>query len=67
MNEHSFDIVVVGAGCAGPAAAKRAAENGLKTLLLEKANVPGEKRLRYVSPDCSAFRSGSQLPAGGPG
>jgi electron transfer flavoprotein-quinone oxidoreductase len=45
MNEHSFDIVVVGAGCAGPAAAKRAAENGLKTLLLEKANVPGEKNV----------------------
>lgn len=45
MNEHSFDIIVVGAGCAGPAAAKRAAENGLKTLLLEKANTPGEKNV----------------------
>ena len=45
MNEHSFDIVVVGAGCAGPAAAKRAAEKGLRTLLLEKANSPGEKNV----------------------
>jgi electron transfer flavoprotein-quinone oxidoreductase len=45
MNERSFDIVVVGAGCAGPAAARRAAEKGLKTLLLEKANTPGEKNV----------------------
>jgi len=41
----SYDVIVVGAGCAGPAAAKKAAELGLKTLLLEKAQVPGEKNV----------------------
>ena len=40
-----YDLIVVGAGCAGPAAAKKAAELGLKTLLLEKAQVPGEKNV----------------------
>ena len=43
MNE--YDVIVVGAGCAGPAAAKKSAELGLKTLLLEKAQVPGEKNI----------------------
>jgi flavin-dependent dehydrogenase len=40
-----YDVIVVGAGCAGPAAAKKAAELGLKTLLLEKAAVPGQKNV----------------------
>jgi len=40
-----YDVIVVGAGCAGPAAARKAAELGLKTLLLEKAQVPGEKNV----------------------
>jgi electron transfer flavoprotein-quinone oxidoreductase len=40
-----YDVIVVGAGCAGPAAAKKAAELGLKTLLLEKAAVPGRKNV----------------------
>ncbi len=44
MNEQ-YDLIVVGAGCAGPAAAKKAAELGLKTLLLEKARIPGEKNV----------------------
>jgi electron transfer flavoprotein-quinone oxidoreductase len=42
---NTYDLIVVGAGCAGPAAAKKAAELGLKTLLLEKAQVPGEKNV----------------------
>jgi geranylgeranyl reductase family protein len=37
------DVVVVGAGPAGCAAAKRCAERGLKTLLLEKKELPREK------------------------
>jgi len=40
-----YDVVVVGAGCAGPAAARTAAALGLRTLLVEKARVPGEKNV----------------------
>jgi len=45
VTKNEYDIIVVGAGCAGPAAAKKAAELGLKTLLLEKSRVPGEKNV----------------------
>jgi electron transfer flavoprotein-quinone oxidoreductase len=40
-----YDVVVVGAGCAGPAAARTAAALGLRTILLEKARIPGEKNV----------------------
>ena len=40
-----YDVVVVGAGCAGPAAARTAAALGLRTVLVEKARVPGEKNV----------------------
>ncbi len=45
MSENEYDIVIVGSGCAGPAAAKKAAELGLKVLLLEKSQKPGEKNV----------------------
>ena len=45
MGNDLYDIVIVGAGCAGPAAAKKAAELGLKVLLLEKSQKPGEKNV----------------------
>jgi geranylgeranyl reductase family protein len=45
MSNNEYDVLIVGAGCAGPAAAKKAAELGLKTLLIEKAQVPGEKNV----------------------
>ncbi len=37
------DVIVVGAGPAGSAAAKRCAEHGLDTLILEKKSLPREK------------------------
>jgi flavin-dependent dehydrogenase len=40
-----YDVLVVGAGSAGPAAARTAAALGLRTALLEKARVPGEKNV----------------------
>jgi electron transfer flavoprotein-quinone oxidoreductase len=43
--QEMYDVIVVGAGCAGPAAAKKAADLGLKTLLIEKAQTPGEKNV----------------------
>ena len=36
-----FDVIVVGAGNGGLAAAANTAKEGLKTLLLEKHNIPG--------------------------
>lgn len=42
---NQYDVIVVGAGCAGPAAAKKASELGLKTLLIEKAKHPGHKNV----------------------
>lgn len=40
-----YDVIVVGAGPGGAAAAKTAAELGLKTLMLERAAVPGQKNM----------------------
>ncbi len=36
-------MIVVGAGFGGPVAAKKCAEAGLRTLIVERAQVPGEK------------------------
>ncbi|MBK5093954.1 MAG: NAD(P)/FAD-dependent oxidoreductase, partial [Actinobacteria bacterium] len=38
-----YDVLVVGAGFGGPVAARRCADAGLKTLMVERAGVPGEK------------------------
>ncbi len=37
------DVIVAGAGPAGSAAAKRCAEHGLKTMMLEKHRLPRDK------------------------
>jgi flavin-dependent dehydrogenase len=43
MMQQQYDIVVIGAGFGGPVAAKKCAEAGLKTLMLERSENPGEK------------------------
>lgn len=41
--DKGYDVIIVGAGFGGPVAAKKCAEAGLNTLMLERAAVPGEK------------------------
>lgn len=41
--DERYDVVVVGAGFGGPVAARKCAAAGLRTLLLERSAVPGEK------------------------
>jgi predicted Rossmann fold flavoprotein len=48
-----WDLVVIGAGAAGLIAATRAAEGGLRTLLLEKNNKPGVKILMSGGTRCN--------------
>ena len=38
-----YDIIIVGAGFGGPVAAKKCAEAGLKTLMLERSENVGDK------------------------
>lgn len=48
-----WDLIVIGAGAAGLMAATRAAEGGLRTLLLEKAPKPGVKILMSGGTRCN--------------
>jgi len=43
MMPQEYDVVVIGAGFGGPVAAKKCADAGLKTLILERSENPGEK------------------------
>ncbi len=53
MADESWDIVVIGAGAAGLMAAIRAAEQGRRVLLLEKARKPGVKILMSGGTRCN--------------
>ena len=41
--DQSYDVIVIGSGFAGPVAARKCAENGLKTLMIERSEKVGEK------------------------
>jgi digeranylgeranylglycerophospholipid reductase len=43
MMQQEYDVVVIGAGFGGPVAAKKCADAGLRTLMLERSENPGEK------------------------
>ncbi|WP_308620787.1 FAD-dependent oxidoreductase [uncultured Desulfovibrio sp.] len=45
MSEDIFDLIIVGAGPAGSAAALVAARAGLETLVVERGNFPGSKNM----------------------
>jgi predicted Rossmann fold flavoprotein len=55
-----WDVVVVGAGAAGLLAATRAAENGQRTLLLEKNSRPGVKILMSGGTRCNITQATSR-------
>ncbi|MFT3882132.1 MAG: NAD(P)/FAD-dependent oxidoreductase [Gemmatales bacterium] len=48
-----WDVIIIGAGAAGLIAATRAAEGGLRTLLLEKGPKPGIKILMSGGTRCN--------------
>jgi flavin-dependent dehydrogenase len=41
--DHSYDVIVIGSGFAGPVAARLCAESGLRTLMIERSDQVGEK------------------------
>ena len=53
MSQNDYDVIVVGAGAAGLMAAKRAANRGLTTLLLEKNRKVGVKILMSGGTRCN--------------
>lgn len=53
VDSSPWDVVVIGAGAAGLLAATRAAERGLRTLLLEKNRRPGVKILMSGGTRCN--------------
>src|SRR6476646_4374137 len=53
MDGAAWEVVVIGAGAAGLMAAIRAAERGLRTLLLEKNRKPGVKILMSGGTRCN--------------
>lgn len=53
LKEKTFDVVVVGGGPAGCAAAIRLCKEGLKVLLVEQKKFPREKLCgEFISPEC---------------
>src|SRR3984893_8028793 len=53
MSEIVWDVVVIGAGAAGPRAGRHAAELGRRVLLLEKNKKPGVKILMSGGTRCN--------------
>src|ERR671926_65114 len=53
MPEHSFDVIVAGAGPAGSSAAIHLAREGLRVLLVEQKKFPRAKLCgEFISPEC---------------
>ncbi|WP_287155703.1 NAD(P)/FAD-dependent oxidoreductase [Candidatus Solincola tengchongensis] len=60
MSAVDYDVIVVGAGFGGPVAAKRCAEAGLSTLILERASTPGQKVISSCTIPFYGFLFGPQ-------
>jgi pyruvate/2-oxoglutarate dehydrogenase complex dihydrolipoamide dehydrogenase (E3) component len=61
MNEHSFDVVVVGAGPSGEVAAGRLAEAGLEVAVVESHLIGGECSFYACMPSKGLLRPGDLL------
>jgi len=61
MSEHSFDVIVIGAGPAGEVAAGRLGEAGLKVALVERELVGGECSFYACMPSKALLRPGQIL------
>ncbi len=61
-NERDFDLIIAGAGPAGAALAYKMASTGARTLLLEKADFPGQTRPWVVDVEESCFSRGNIPP-----
>ena len=46
-----YDVIVIGAGNGGLSAAAFTAKNGLKTLIVDKHNIPGGSAVSYTHLD----------------
>ena len=60
-----YDLIILGAGCGGLVCAVRAAENGLKTLLLEKMPMPAGNTIYaagFLLGVNTSFKKGKDLP-----
>lgn len=58
---NSFDVIVIGAGFAGPVAAKLCADAGLKTLILERSENIGDKIVSGLTIPCYGFLFGPKF------
>src|ERR687894_2942004 len=61
MGEHSFDVVVMGAGPAGEVAAGRLADGGLEVAVVESHLVGGECSFYACMPSKGLLRPGELL------
>jgi len=53
-----YDVIVIGAGFGGPVAAKKCADAGLHTLIVEKSQIPGDKVISGTYIPATAFMMG---------
>ncbi|MFO7797119.1 MAG: NAD(P)/FAD-dependent oxidoreductase [Promethearchaeati archaeon] len=62
---NDFDIIVIGAGFGGPVAAKICADAGLGTMLIERAEKPGEKVISGLTIPFYGFLFGPEFITNG--
>ena len=64
LHEENYDVVVVGGGCAGVAAAVSAAKNGAKTLLIDAGSMVGGELITGLPVDGALNARGEWIVGG---